>query len=365
MTRTTAFQLLCLGAAAFLAGCDGRQGPPVIERDQTDFNPGDFDRAVLAADPPRPVKILEVPKPLPLPGQLKPRPDRKEALKPVENQASAMRPKDHIAAAQQAAKFEPQADSYINAIQVYPYWEGALYQLYAAPEKVSDIALQAGEKVLAVSAGDTLRWVVGDVVSGSGEAARAHVLVKPSKEDLKTNLVIITDRRVYHLELTSTPETYMASLSWRYPQDELIALKRSNQRAEAAADTIADQDLNLDQLRFGYRIIGDEASWRPLLAFDDGKKVYIQFPARLDQGEAPPLFILGSKGQTQLVNYRVKGRYYIVDRLFAAAELRLGEAPQKVVRITRRDDLSSAAQLKRHEGFSVNDPAAFGHGMHP
>lgn len=71
--------------------------------------------------------------------------------------------------------------------------------------------------------------------------------------------------------------------------------------------------------------------------FDDTNKVYIQFPERLDQGDAPPLFVVGSNGENQLVNYRVNGSYYIVDRLFAAAELRLGTKPQQVVRITRTD----------------------------
>ena len=36
-----------------------------------------------------------------------------------------------------------------------------------------------------------------------------------------------------------------------------------------------------------------------------------------------------------LVNYRMAGRYYIVDRLFDVAELRLGEKPQTIVRIAR------------------------------
>lgn len=56
---------------------------------------------------------------------------------------------------------------------------------------------------------------------------------------------------------------------------------------------------------------------------------------RLDQGEAPPLFVVGPLGDSQLVNYRVSGNHYIVDRLFAAAELRLGENPQQIVRISR------------------------------
>ena len=35
----------------------------------------------------------------------------------------------------------------------------------------------------------------------------------------------------------------------------------------------------------------------------------------------PPLFVIGPAGGSELVNYRVNGNYYIVDRLFAAAEL--------------------------------------------
>lgn len=38
-----------------------------------------------------------------------------------------------------------------------------------------------------------------------------------------------------------------------------------------------------------------------------------------------------------VVNYRLRGRYYVVDRLFAAAELRLGEGRQQVVRIVRQN----------------------------
>ena len=85
-------------------------------------------------------------------------------------------------------------------MQVYPWSEGALYRLYTAPGEVSDIALQAGENLVSVAAGDTARWVIGDTASGSGAARRTHVLVKPSAAGLSTNLVIATDRRVYHVE---------------------------------------------------------------------------------------------------------------------------------------------------------------------
>src|SRR4029077_8361366 len=139
----------------------------------------------------------------------------------------------------------------------------------------------------------------------------------------------------YLLELRSTEKTYMASVSWQYPQDQLIALRRQNAAAVAAQPVAAGVDISA--LNFRYEIEGDTPAWRPLRAFDDGSKVYVEFPSRLDQGEAPPLFVVGAQGSTDLVNYRVKGNYYVVDQLFAAAELRLGADPQQVVRIERTD----------------------------
>ena len=291
----------------------------------------DFTAAKREPEPKAPVRIVEVPKPLPLPGQLKPVPAKK-AERPKDESA----PKDRVAGANKEARVEPAKDGYINAIQVYPYTVGALYQVYAAINQVTDIALEAGEKLVSVSAGDTVRWIVGDTTSGEGATSQVHILVKPIGADLETNLVITTDRRTYHLELRSSDKTYMASVSWTYPASALLALKADRARAEAAQAAVADIGVNLDQLRFRYTIEGD-APWKPRQVFDDGAKVYIQFPPGLAQGEAPPLFVIGPDGKPALVNYRVRGATYIVDRLFAAAELRLGTAPQRVVRIVRTD----------------------------
>ncbi|MBG6116622.1 MULTISPECIES: P-type conjugative transfer protein TrbG [unclassified Sphingobium] len=319
---------LSLPVVALLSACAGKTPPPAIALDSAQFRP-----AVLEAEPAKPVEIVETPVPLPLPGQL---------LPPPSVRVDAGSPTARVEAANRAATREPSSAGYINAVQVYPWTDGALYRLYAAPEQVSDIALQPGEKLVAVSAGDTVRWVIGDTSSGAGETARAHILVKPFAPGLKTNMVITTDRRAYHLALESTDKTAMAAISWTYPQDRLLALQRQNERAEEArpvADNIA-----LTNLRFRYAITGDNPPWRPVRAWDDGNKVYIEFPARLDQGEAPPLFVVGPLGQSQLVNYRVSGNHYIVDRLFGAAELRLGENPQAVVRISRTDAAQGRAR---------------------
>ena len=84
-----------------------------------------------------------------------------------------------------AARVEPRRAGYYNAIQVYPWSQGALYQVYAAPGQITDIALEPGESLTGagpIAAGDTARWIIGDTTSGSGDAAQVHILVKPTRD---------------------------------------------------------------------------------------------------------------------------------------------------------------------------------------
>ena len=255
----------------------------------------------------------------------------------AEKQKDERTPKDRVIGANAAARIEPVKDGYINAIQVYPYTKGALYQLYAAVNQVTDIALEAGEKLVSVSAGDTVRWVVGDTTSGEGKDAQVHILVKPIGADLETNLVITTDRRTYHLEMRSSPVDLhgvgvvdLSGLRAAGAQEAARARPKLRPRrwpTPASTSSSCGSAIASRATRPGSR-----AS-----VFDDGAKVYIQFPSGLAQSEAPPLFVIGPDGKPALVNYRVRGTTYIVDRLFAAAELRLGTAPQRVVRIVRTD----------------------------
>jgi P-type conjugative transfer protein TrbG len=308
-----------------LAACSTWK-PPAISYDDTPR------QAVLAPNPPKPIEVVELPKPLPLPGQLK-RLQRGKTEPP-----EAADPHARVDRANGAARVQPTRAGYINAIQVYPFSDGALYQVYAAPGEITDIALEAGEQLVGsgpVAAGDTVRWIIGNTESGVSASKRVHILVKPTRPDLDTNLVINTDRRTYHLELSSDTKTYMASVSWAYPGDQLIALRGQNAAAEAAAPVASGVDISA--LNFRYRIEGDNPPWRPLRAFDDGRQVFVEFPRGIGQGELPPLWVIGPEGGAQLVNYRVQGNHMIVDRLFAAAELRLGGDHQQKVRIVRAD----------------------------
>jgi len=251
---------------------------------------------------------------------------------------SAQNSDTRVAAATQAARIAPRPSGWQGATQLFVYAPGGLYMVTAAVGQVTDIMLQNGETLSdtgAVAAGDTARWVIGEASSGDGAGRQTHILVKPTDPGLSTNLVINTNKRTYHVELRSTRATYMASVGWSYPQDELIAIQHAQETADAKTASQVAVGIDPVRLNFGYRLTGPDVSWKPAQVFDDGAKSYVLMPEGIAQTELPPLFLLGEKNKAELVNYRVSGRYLIIDRLFTVAELRLGTKKQQIVRITR------------------------------
>lgn len=250
-------------------------------------------------------------------------------------------PAGRVENANAAARVEPRREGYYNAIQIYPWSEGALYQVYAAPGQITTIALEPGESLTGaepIAAGDTARWIIGDTESGSGTSRRVHILVKPTRPDIMTNLVVTTDRRTYMIELHAREALYMPSVAWAYPAQP------AGQRQTVPAAPIIPAEAARN---YRYGLTGDSPPWRPISVFDDGRRVYVVFPRGIVQGEMPPIFVIGSDGETQIVNSRIHQNILIVDRLFGAAELRLGSGDrQQTVRIVRIEQRQAAQPAK-------------------
>jgi type IV secretion system protein VirB9 len=248
-----------------------------------------------------------------------------------------------VRAANAQARTYPTPAAYINSTLFYDYEAGRLYEVQTSPHFLTAIMLRPGEKLLAKAAGDTVRWVLGETAQGAGANQQVVVLLKPIRGGLRTNVVLTTDQRTYLIEAASREgDAYTSAISWNYPQEEMQALAAQQAAADAAqaakAQVVVAPALAIDQLHFGYRVEplkGKAPRWQPLRVFDDGTKTYIQFPVNMAATEAPPLFLVGPGGKAELVNYRYLNGYYIVDRLIDVAELRIGEKPQSVVRITR------------------------------
>lgn len=224
------------------------------------------------------------------------------------------------------ARRRPDPDAFVDATQMYDFAPGALYEIYAAPGFLSTILLEPGEAIVTVAAGDTTRWMVEETTSGDLADPRTLLLVKPTRAGIRTNIVLATDRRTYLIEAIAVDgRAYSAQTAWRYPAEPM--------RNHAAAIS----GVALDALNFRYRIEtvrGQPPRWRPVRVFDDGRRTYVEFPLDIATSEAPPLF-LRDGDDVALVNYRVAGNRYVIDRLFEVAELRLGGRRQTIVRISR------------------------------
>jgi type IV secretion system protein VirB9 len=211
---------------------------------------------------------------------------------------------------------------------VFRYDPNDSYLVLARPGAVTHLALEPGESVVAFALGDTVQWMVQD--------KGPNVFVKPVRPDVYTSGTLVTNRRTYQLGLRSSPEggAWYQRVSWTYPA--LLALEGEGAAvAPAAARGTRDPDgtaiagLRLDRLNFDYRVQG-HAAFRPSQVLDDGRFTYLQMPAGLQ--EMPALFVAGSSGAGELVNYSVRGRYLVVHRLAERFLLKLGQDEVRVER---------------------------------
>jgi P-type conjugative transfer protein TrbG len=206
--------------------------------------------------------------------------------------------------------------------------------------QVTDIELEPGEVVTQVNVGDTTRWSVESAVSGSGTEQTQHLIVKPRDIGLTTSLVVTTDHRTYHLMLVSDEKEFMHSVRFIYdhertaqpastpaplvapapapPQRVAVDPPRRQKSSDGKRVALIKADQPVDDTDDGY-VVSGKADWKPVTVYSKGGKTYIEMPASVRHKEAPVLFEETRKGwfhhEKILVNYRVKGQWYCVDKV--------------------------------------------------
>jgi type IV secretion system protein VirB9 len=254
-------------------------------------------------------------------------------IKDLRDEVKSLQDEAIVSSAMRKATKSPKAAKQIASKTIYSYQDENVYDIRAMSDHITDIELQPGEVLTELPAsGDSSRWKVGVARSGSKDGEVTHLIIRPIDEDIETNMLLTTNRRVYRLRLISS-DWYMPAVSWTYPDDEAAVLRETLARKES----IEPISTNTGALFFDYEIRGDDVRWKPVRVFDDGAKTFIQMSPQMKVSEAPPLFVL-EDGEPALVNYRLKDGSYIVDRLFDEAELRIGK---KRVSIRRNDGSQS------------------------
>lgn len=239
--------------------------------------------------------------------------------------------------------YMPHADA--DGVIRFPYG-ATLPTVVCAPLQVCDLALQPGEVVNNVNLGDKVRWNVLPGMSGSANGQVTHLIIKAMDAGLVSSMTVLTDRRTYSVKLVSTQAQWMPMMAFTYPdemQNQWAAYRATVGLGGGFGNvSFGGAAVNPSNLDFGFRLSGDAPTWRPLRAYSDGSKTYIQFPRPVAFGTAPALVGLANDGSwfsspsKQVVNYRIVGDRYVVDRVLDRAELVSGVGDgQERVRITR------------------------------
>lgn len=244
-----------------------------------------------------------------------------------------------IAMANREARAPSSADAFVGGVQIFAWDAGRVYEVWTAPLRVTALTLALGETVTAKAAGDTVRWQIGESVSGSGAAVRTHVLIKPLQSGLETNLILTTSQRVYLLSLRSgTAEAFNAAIAWDYGGavgERAPPTPASSPSEPGLVDVAAVTPQGPLDARYRIEARGRSPRWSPTAVFNDGVRTFIALSPEVSVDEAPALFVLAG-GEAQLVNYRQVDGLLIVDRVFDEAELRLGDRRPQIVRIRRQ-----------------------------
>ena len=235
-----------------------------------------------------------------------------------------------------------------SAVWVFPFGHTQPV-LACAPLRASVVELEPGETVLGVVAGDTERFAIDLTTTGPG-GRTPLVVVKPLAYDVTTNVVVSTDRRVYHVTLDSAPRPsrggelnpqarYARHVRFYYPDDALAALAAAESGAPVptallTTGSASGDGVSLDDLSFGYEWSGSpELRERLERVFDDGVHTYLQLSAD-PSGEAPVLYAIGPDGSREIVNYayrpgRAGAGTYVADRVLNRADLVVGATVKK------------------------------------
>ncbi|WP_110332620.1 TrbG/VirB9 family P-type conjugative transfer protein, partial [Nitrosomonas eutropha] len=165
------------------------------------------------------------------------------------------------------------------------------------------------------------------------------VIVSQKMRQMRAEPVSNASYYTYTIKLASTKNDWMPILSFDYPDDiqREWAAYHLRKTQVVQTNTMPATGQNLAALDFNYNLSGDNPSWKPVRIYTDGIKTYIQFPST-HFNESPALLSLGNSGDEELVNYRLIGDRYVVDKVLDRAALIVGVGlSQTKVEIIRKE----------------------------
>lgn len=207
----------------------------------------------------------------------------------------------------------------------YDFDETFVYEIYCQPYRITDLSLEPGEMVLENPfISESQVWEMGAGVSRRNGQDVQHFYLKPDISGLTTSMIIITDRRVYHLLLKSFRDCYMAMVRFEYPNTMPYTIKTDAMAERMNSRASAITGVDPKYLSFDYKMsysIFRKPLWLPKRVYDDGRRTYIQMDETVLHTQSPVLF----SHKNERINYRVDKNLIIIDELIEKVTLRRGK----------------------------------------
>ena len=211
---------------------------------------------------------------------------------------------------------------------IYDYTDNSIYEIYARKNYLTTLCLQEGEKIQFFAGGDTERWAIEESQGGKGN--RPVVFIKPSieeeEDDMLTNIIIVTDKHMYFLNIQLSEEKYNSLVEWRYPNEAKII-----REAQERNTTVIGTD-DLTKLNYGYNW-NRNSVLSPMQVFDNGEHTFIVLKDRTK--EMPAIYVKGVDGQISLVTPKINGKYITIDRVTEEITLEIGKQKLKIRNIKK------------------------------
>lgn len=211
---------------------------------------------------------------------------------------------------------------------IYDYADNSIYEIYARKNYLTTLRLQEGEKIQFFAGGDTERWAIAESQGGKGN--RPIVFIKPSieeeEDDMFTNIIIVTDRHMYSLNIQLSEEKYNPLVEWRYPNEAKII-----REAQERNTTVIGTD-DLTKLNYGYNW-NRNSVLSPMQVFDNGEHTFIVLKDRTK--EMPAIYVKGVDGQISFVTPKINGKYITIDRVTEEITLEIGKQKLKIRNIKK------------------------------
>lgn len=207
-----------------------------------------------------------------------------------------------------------------GVVTVYTYIDGLVYDVYYKPDKATIIRLEEGESIVNCLLGDPALWAYETLGSVEGGKSYSYVLFRPYSQGIETDAHVFTDRRVYHFRLVGSAGESMVQVQFRYPGSGSASGSGSRLLASSGTPSATEFSRGIGDLNFNYVIKGD-ASWRPVRAFSDTERTYIQFDNSFRTNSETPVVYLRRGGKDELLDFTAKGVTYIVPVILSTNEV--------------------------------------------